>query len=637
VGIPADHGTLWPIKARRITKPWYAPWRSGKQPETEALTAAATDALTSAATIVAAPRGPLMKTDESWQREAWEFFDQLGEFNTGVTWLSQMMSRVRFRAALLKPDLDEPSISDVQPADLAATLMRDLAGGVGGQAQMIRGLVTQLSVPGEGYLVGEQLTQKSFSWMVRSNEEVRATSGHFEVVGDRIPTVRWVPLPENSLVVRVWRPHPRYYHIADSPARSARPIMRELELVNRHITAEYLSRLAMAGLLILPEEASFPVREEFQDEPDALSLEFVEIAAESIKEPGHASAIVPLLIRVPSEVADKIKHIDFTLQIEEKIIERRNSAIERLANKLDIPAEIMTGRGAVNHWTAWNLDEAALKTHIAPMAELISHCLTVGYLQPRLAASGETDIGKWVVWYDMSELAIRPDRSENAVLAYDRGEIDGEALRRETGFDEDDTPEGDVLTTQLLKTILRTQTNPAMVGEAFEALTHAGIFTAPLAPEAPTGGPPGVPQDGQNPPQEEPGTTGEQNGPPNAGKAPDGPPAKNPAKPPAKTAAQLEHALKQAQTMHAVRFSGTRGPVLMHPPLCAENAYGCPFTHAGEEALITQLSTGSYEAKLDAFGRLLVGNGVPWLDTSGWITTETKILGQRSRKVVTHG
>lgn len=606
--------------------PWYAPWRTKPQPDAEALTAAAT--------IVAAPRGPLMKTDESWQREAWEFFDALGEFNSGVTWLAQMMSRVRIRAALLDEELDEPSISDVKSNDLAAQLLRDLAGGVGGQAQLMHGLAMQLSVPGEGYLVGEQLTKKSFSWMVRSNEEVRATGGHFEVVGDRIPTVRWIPLPENSLVVRVWRPHPRYFHIADSPARSARPIMRELELVNRHILAEYLSRLAMAGLLILPEEASFPVREEFADEPDALSMEFVEIAAESIREPGHASAVVPMLIRVPAELADKIKHIDFTVQIDEKIIDRRNSAIERLANKLDVPAEILTGRGAVNHWTAWNLDEAALKTHIAPMAELICHCLTVGYLQPRLAASGETDVGKWVVWYDMSELSIRPDRSENAVLAYDRGELDGEALRRETGFDEDDVPENDTLTTQLLKTIIRTQTNPAMVGQAFEALTHAGIFTQPVAPEAPTGGAPGEPQNGpdtaQTPPQEEGKTTGEQTGPPSGGKAPDAPESKSPTKTPAKTAAQLDHALKQAQVMHAVRFSGTRGPVLMHPPICSENAYGCPFTHAAEEALITQLSTGSYEARLDTFGRLTVGSGVPWLDMSGWISTETRILDRKA-------
>jgi hypothetical protein len=84
--------------------------------------------------------------------------------------------------------------------------------------------------------------------------------------------------------------------------------------------------------------------------------------------------------------------------------------------------------------------------------------------------------------------------------------------------------------------------------------------------------------------------------------------------------------------MHAIRFSGTRDPVLLHPPLCSANAYGCPLTHAAEEALITRLSSGSYEAKLDPFGRLIVGGGVPWLDTSGWITTETRILERRANR-----
>jgi hypothetical protein len=67
----------------------------------------------------------------------------------------------------------------------------------------------------------------------------------------------------------------------------------------------------------------------------------------------------------------------------------------------------------------------------------------------------------------------------------------------------------------------------------------------------------------------------------------------------------------------------------MHPPVCAENAYGCPFTHAAEEAHITQLSTGTYEARLDPYGRFLVGEEVPWLDTSNWITTGTTVLNRR--------
>jgi hypothetical protein len=578
-------------------------------------------ALTAAASIVAAPKSPLLKTPDNWQREVWDFYDNLGEFNYAVTWLSQMMSRVRIRAAMLDPNLDEPSILDVPKDALAARMIRDLAGGVGGQSQMMKNITVHLSTPGEGYLIGEQIGS-AFSWMVRSQEEVRATGGRFEVVGNRIPNVQWVGLPDNSLVVRVWRPHPRYYHIADSPARSAISVMRELELVNRHITAEYLSRLAMAGLLIMPTEASFPVREEFADEPDPFAMEFVEIAAESIREPGHASSIVPMLIRVPAEIADKIRHIDFTLQLDEKIIERRNNAINRLANKLDIPAEILTGKGAVNHWTAWNLDESALKTHIAPMAELICHCLTMGYLQPRLAASGEADVGQWVVWYDLSELAQRPDRSENATVAYDRQELSGAAYRRELGFDEDDAPTTQELEEIGLKLLMRTV--PNLASDALNKIVGHDVLDQPVAP---TGG---VPPSG-GAPQTDQQDKGVQPGPPGDGTQPEPPSGSGKGEPVPKApkAAAMDRVLEQARALHAVRFSGTRDPVLLHPPVCASNAYGCPFTHAAEEALITRLSSGSYEARLDPYGRFIVGAGVPWLDTSGWITTETTVLSRR--------
>jgi hypothetical protein len=596
--------------------PWYHAFGIGRRslvPEPPALTAAAT--------IVAAPRSPLLKTPDNWQREAWDFYDDLGEFNSGVTWLGQMMSRVRLRAARLDPGLDEPSITDVKPDDLAAKMVNDLAGGVGGQAQMMKNLVIQLSVPGECYLVGEQMGNV-FNWMVRSNEEVRATTGKFQVVGSRIPNIEWTDLGPESLVVRVWRQHPRYFHIADSPARSARPIMRELDLVNRHIMAQYLSRVASAGLLVIPEEASFPVREEFADEPDPMSMEFVELAAEAIGKPGTASAIVPLLMRVPSELADKIRHLDFTLKIDEKVIEKRDSAINRLANKLDIPAEVLTGMGKVNHWTAWQLDEGALKTHIAPMAELICHSLTTGYLQPRLAASGEKDVGQWVIWYDMSELAIRPDRSANAQSAYDSFELSGAALRREGGFDEDDKPDATELKEQALKSLLKM---PALAAAALDALTGSTVLALPTESPAASGSDEPV----KNPaPKEAPGDQGP---PSTENKTPTSPRDSAPSNK-APAAASVDRLLEQLQATHAVRFSGTRAPTLLHPPLCRDNAYTCPYTHAAESAPVTRLATGTYECHLDTFGRLAVGKGAPFLDTREWISTGTRVLNGKANR-----
>jgi hypothetical protein len=98
----------------------------------------------------------------------------------------------------------------------------------------------------------------------------------------------------------------------------------------------------------------------------------------------------------------------------------------------------------VNHWSAWQIEESGIKIHVSPKAETIVHGLTKGYLIPTLRAADEPLLGpeggRLVVWYDVSEITQRPDRSDNFVLAYDRYEIKGEALRREIGADEDDAP-----------------------------------------------------------------------------------------------------------------------------------------------------------------------------------------------------
>lgn len=578
--------------------PWYTAFRNGRRslpaPQIPA-------AVTAAATVVPKPESSFLKPVETWQQDAWNYYDTLGEFNYGVTWLSNIMSRVRFRAAKLEPGMDEPIITN---EGVPAQMVSDLAGGVGGQAQLMRGLTVQLSVPGDGYLIGQQ-TGSALSWQVRSADEVRAQNGHFQTVTSRTPNLTWTDLPPDSLVVRVWRPHARWFHVADSPARSARSIMQELELVNRHILSQYLSRLASAGIFLLPDEITFPVREEFEDAADPFTAEWIEIAAEAIQTPGTAAAVIPMPMRVPAEFLEKIKHVDFTLKLDEKIIEKRDSAITRLASKMDIPTEALTGMGKVNHWTAWQLDEASLKEHVAPLAEVICHSLTTGYLQPRMAASKEKDAAQWVVWYDMSELAIRPDKSEKAFDAYDRMELSGEALRRESGFDEDDKPTPEELTDQGLKILLRTVPTSApaaldkLVGKTVlapvESPAASGAAPQPSAPEK--GAPPGPPDTKTEKPTEKP--------------------AENPA--PAATARLLE----QLAAPHVIRFDAVQAPGgrLLHPPVCNDHAYSCPFTHAAWNSVPTQLSTGTYRVTLDTFGRLQVGAPDQYTDTASWTAT----------------
>lgn len=558
--------------------------------------------LTAAATAVQAPRTELLRNTESWQEEAWGYYDSLGEFRYGIEWEAAMLSRIRLYAGKLEPGEDEPARADAGPA---VDLMTAFGGGTTGQTDIMSSLGTQLGVPGEGYLIGEKIGGVE-QWTVRSVDEVRVRNQRFEVMDEESASsgTLWRPLTPDSLPVRVHRPHKRWRHLADSPARAARGTMRELELVNRHILAQYLSRLASAGVWFVPDEVTFPVREEFEDSVDPFMSEWIEIAAEAIRTPGTASATVPIPIRVPAELIGKFQHLDFTLKIDDKVIEKRDSAIKRLATQLNIPAEILLGMGDLNHWGAWAVDEAALKTNIAPEAELICGAITKGYLQPRLKASRVPDFDRWVAWYDMSELTLRPDRSADAIQLYDRMEINGAALRRETGFDESDKPDKIQLSEQGLKIIVRTQ--PMGAPSALSELTGEASISPDTAASETTADPPAEP-------------------PPADRSIPDTGNAPPPSDGASRDAARADRMMQQATALHAVRFSTGASPELLHPATCAKHAYSCPFTH--EAVRLHMLprpgTSGTYECRLDTFGRLSIGRLAPHLDTSTFLTTRS--------------
>jgi hypothetical protein len=437
---------------------------------------------------------PIDPRYEPWQAEAWGYYDRLGEYRFAVQWLAGMISRIRLVAARPGAPGDEPeTVTD----GLAAQYVAELAGGIGGQAEMLDALATMLTVVGDGWLVGEG-APGAYAWQVRSADEVRrggrapgADGPGVQVLADTSSDRKldWRPLPADSLVVRVWRPHKRLRYLADSPTRASLNALRELDLNARYIQATYLSRLASAGMVVLPNEATLPGRDDVPDDaPDPFVWEWIETAREAIAHPGSASAVVPIPIRLPADLVDKVRFVDFTTAMDEQILDKRESALKRLATGLDLPAEVLTGLGSANHWTAWQIEEQALKAHIAPPVELICHSLTVGYLQPRLAAAGENPTAG-LVWYDPSELTVRPDRSANAVELYDRAEINGDALRRETGFDASDAP--DDQPAQILTGLAR---NPASATWAYPMLSGSPAAAQPAPPApGPAGGAPAPP------------------------------------------------------------------------------------------------------------------------------------------------
>ena len=585
--------------------PWYDVLRGRLPSPAAAAPVAQAISLTAAAVPAAAPLAQDIRRNDRWQGEAWTYHATLGEFNYGVRWQSNMISRVRLKAAVLDPASDEPTVLDAGPA---AELVSQFGGGIGGRSELMRRFSVQLSVPGECYLIGETVDGVS-RWQVRSVSEVRAENGVFQVTDENTVTtgVTWRPLaPDSFKPIRVWTPSDQVFHLADSPARSALSAMRELELVNRKITSEYLSRLASAGVLAVPNEMEFPVREEFEDAEDPWNEEWIELAATSIQTPGTARATVPMLWKMPADMIDKIKLVDFTLKMDEKVLERRDQAIRRLATMLDIPSDVMLGLGDTNHWTAWAVEESGLKAHIAPLVERICAALTDGFLQPMLAASGIKDASQFVVWYDMSELTLRPDKTTSANEAYDRMEISGDALRREHGFNEEDKPTPEELKAMGLKSLIRN------VHGAAPGALDALVGTQLIAPATTGPGAAGPATDGEG--AVLPTAPSPQKAPPPDPATP--PAAQAPAKAPPKQSAAHVRA-EQSKAPHVARFTGDRW-ALFHPEVCREHQYSCPYTNAVTMAAPAAVPAvpGAYRVRLGPLGNLLVGEAQPFLDTS---------------------
>jgi hypothetical protein len=471
------------------------------------------EALTAAAKILDPNSVGATKYDiqyESWQDEAWSFYFAEGEFWYGVSWLAQALSRVKLVAAVEVPGGDEP-----EPVDdgAIADVIGQLGGGPGGQAALMKSFGLHLQVPGKVWLIGEDLeigTQHVRKWCTKSAKEIKPGTrkdSPYEVLVDE---GKWASLSKDSLVVPIWDPDPVYSYRATSPTRSALACLRKIDLYNRTIVSKLVSRLALNGLLFVPSEASFPVKQEYKDQPDPFIAELVDIAAKAIKNPGDARSALPLPLRVKSELIEKFRYLKiFEADEFKELIDARDKELTRLANMMNVPAEVMTGMGDVNHWTAWQLSEDAARIHVAPLAELICSGLTSGFFQPTLVAENLPLVdgggNRYVVWYDLSDLVAKPDQSQQAKDAYDRHEISGEQLRTTLGFDEADAPTTEQLRQQILLTAL---TVPALSAIAFTELT--GIEVPAPAPVVGAPAEPGGPGDGSGtdgPPPTEPAPT----------------------------------------------------------------------------------------------------------------------------------
>lgn len=390
-------------------------------------------------------------TRKDWQKELWTYFDSIGELRYATRWLANAASRCILYIGEYTEEGAEPVPLDACEAQsLPCQLLDDLYYGPIGQSDMLRRLALHLAVPGESYLVGidpdpeQGITEPA--WYVASNEEIAASGTKTTLI--RPETGEPITLtPDNSTVIRLWNPHPRNAWEPDSAVRATIPVLREIKGLSDHISASVDSRLAGAGIFVIPQGATVPqptpadasgVNEE-PDEGDIMGA-LTNAMLTAIADRDDASAVVPIVIQVPDESISKFQHISFATPLSEKVAELRASALERFASGADIPREVVTGQGSTNHWGAWQIEESSIKLHVEPLMAAICDALTRQYLWPALRTHGVDNPERWVVWYNPSELSQRPNKSAEALALWDKGLLKDEAVLRENGFPEADKP-----------------------------------------------------------------------------------------------------------------------------------------------------------------------------------------------------
>lgn len=380
-------------------------------------------------------------TKQAWQIEAWRQYDICGELRYAVNWMASSLSRCRLYVAEVD---DRGRIIGETDNQQILDLVAGLIGSPTQCAQLLHGLGIQLEVPGDCWVIGETGSDDQFTkWCVVSTEEITNGPGINQVSINRGQCERYVVDTTRALVFRVYDPHPRMACEADSAVRGALPVLREIEELSKYIFAVINSRLAGAGIIFLPSEMTFPQgQRDLQPGETPFMATLTDAMLTPISDQGNPSAVVPITVQAPGDAIANVKWlVPPNSELTTYVSELRDKAMRRLALDLNVPAEVVLGSGDANRYNVWQIEEQAIKLIIEPKMMLICAALTDAYLTPTLDAAG-IDSSKYVFWFDSAELILRPDRSQDAKDLYDRGELDGATLRRETGFVEDHAPKG---------------------------------------------------------------------------------------------------------------------------------------------------------------------------------------------------
>lgn len=381
--------------------------------------------------------------EDSWQREAWFMYDQVGELRYVSNAIASRMGQAELYVEKggVRQDEIDPILALITPQMVTRMGLNLFVAG----ACNLAGLpVKPEDVDAEdGTVIRPEGDRPDSAWVVLSTLEVRRGQGtDVEIRGEKYAE-------DKIYLERIWDPHPAKWQNSDSPVRSALPVLRELVGLTQHVSAQIDSRLAGAGVYWIPNSilnaAKVPTTDgdepTFNDNPVLNAI--MQAMLMPMEDRSNAAAIVPLLLGAPDEAIDHIRFDTFATPFDENTKELREEAIRRLGLNLDAPPELLMGMGDANHWGMWLVRDEVVQAHVKPRLDLITDALTTGFYRPifkQQNPDSKDEADQYIVRADVSQLVQRPNRLADASQLHAVGTLSDATLRTAGGFEETDAP-----------------------------------------------------------------------------------------------------------------------------------------------------------------------------------------------------
>lgn len=416
-------------------------------------------ALTASARRVRGSDKGMQRLSQGWQARALSYYDLSPVARFAADEHGKALAKVRIFPAFIENGEVKEIEEGKDGAETIEWLARVHDPGSTNRTTMQASFARQMFLTGDGYLLAtaDEYSRDEEKWEFVSVLELRKDGNQYRRYAggpgmpedlDAIDDENFRQLKGASAVAyRMWRPHPAYTLRADSPMQPLLDMFEEMMLLQMAVQARVKSRLSSAGVLFYSDEISLPPIAGQPEVPgqDPLIRRIFPHMSKPIQEPGSASSVVPLTMRIPTAgkpIQDLIYHWkpgDPNEVYREQGL--RAELLEHIAIGVDLPAEVVKGLADANHWTGWQIDEQYAKRHIYPVAQLWCDNLLATYLRPTAKAEGFDRWDELVIGYDAAAVVVHPDQTENAKDAYDRYNLKREKFVDALGFTKDDIPD----------------------------------------------------------------------------------------------------------------------------------------------------------------------------------------------------